>query len=82
MYTTKIYEGTFEGTTLISQFENPNGYRSFALRASQIFWHQHPGIARMYFARVDVKPINRRRRSVESVHASRFKAGRDFTWTR
>ena len=46
-----------------------------------LLWHQHPGIARMYCARVDVKPINRRRRSVESVHAPRFKAGLDFTWT-
>jgi len=40
------------------------------------------GFARMSCARMDVKPINRRRGSLERVHAPCFKAGRDFAWTR
>ena len=43
---------------------------------------QKPSFAPMYCARMDVKPTNRRRRSVDSAIALRFKAGRDFTWTR
>ena len=82
-------------TLLKSQFEKCqklNGYLIFALRASQKFWpirvekgelqQQQPGIARMSCARMDIKSINRRRRSVGRVHAPRFEAGRDFTWTR
>ena len=65
----------------VSELDRTN--RSFALRASQNFWpirdekgelgQQQPGITRMSCARMDVKPMNRRRRSVERVHAPRFK---------
>ena len=56
---------------------------TFAYRSEKGELRQmQPGIARMRCARMDVKPINRRRRRVERVHAPRFEAERDFTWTR
>ena len=64
--------------------EKLNGYLSFALRnfgqseSREGAWAAAAWHARLSCARMDVKPINRRGRSVERVHAPRLKAGIDL----